>query len=186
METGMIGRVNTDGPTRTMISGSKKPVLSNDPIAWAVPVSAGASIVLDTVFIGVRDKIRLAPQCDGIGDLGFVSDDRFLGRCIAMLRQRATELFDLANAIRHKFADDIGASVGEADPHVHCRLIPRQSEEPKPQVPAWLRPRVQNELAAGKADDFKQRIVTPQGRLAAASTWRRSWGTGCVRSGSES
>jgi len=112
-----------------------------------------------------------------VSDLGFVSDDRFPGRCIVMLRHHATELFDLDSALRHAFADDVSTAaraiylavnafkinyeiLGNADPHVHCHLVPRQLGEPKPKVPAWLHPKEQNELAAAEAEEIKQRIKT--------------------------
>ena len=50
--------------------------------------------------------------------------------------------------------------LGNADPHVHCHLIPRQLDEPKPKAPAWLHPETQAALAAGIAEEVKRRIVT--------------------------
>ncbi len=111
-----------------------------------------------------------------VSHLGFVSDERFPGRCVLMLHQHATELFDLSAAVRHAFVDDVSSAalaiklavnpfkmnyeiLGNADPHVHCHLVPRQSDEPKPKVPAWLHPKEQSALAAGKAEEIKQRIV---------------------------
>ena len=111
-----------------------------------------------------------------VSDLCFVSDDRFPGRCVVTLHQHATELFDLGPAVRRAFADDVSSAaraiklavnafkmnyeiLGNADPHVHCHLIPRQLDEPKPQLPAWLHPDAQTALAAGKTEEIKQRIV---------------------------
>lgn len=108
--------------------------------------------------------------------LGFVSDERFPGRCVLVLDRHATELFDLSATVRHAFVDDVSTAaraiklavnpfkmnyeiLGNADPHVHCHLIPRQSDEPKPKVPAWLHPREQSALAAGKAEEIKRQIV---------------------------
>src|SRR5262249_45420379 len=88
----------------------------------------------------------------------------------------ATELFDLAPELRHAYADDVSAAahaikravnafkmnyeiLGNASPHVHCHLIPRQLDEPKPNVPAWLHPEAQSELAADVAQAVKQRIL---------------------------
>ncbi|MGA2794342.1 MAG: Ldh family oxidoreductase [Roseiarcus sp.] len=65
LEAGMIGHVTTDGPPHTVVWGSKKPMLSNDPVAWAFPTSNGPPIVLDTAFTGVKEKIRLASQRGG-------------------------------------------------------------------------------------------------------------------------
>jgi L-2-hydroxycarboxylate dehydrogenase (NAD+) len=65
LEAGMIGHVTTDGPAHTVVWGSRKPVLSNDPVAWAFPTLSGAPIVLDTAFTGVKEKIRLAAQRGG-------------------------------------------------------------------------------------------------------------------------
>jgi diadenosine tetraphosphate (Ap4A) HIT family hydrolase len=112
-----------------------------------------------------------------VSDLCFVSDHRFPGRCVVTLHSHATELSDLSPAVRHAFADDVSTAaraiklavnafkmnyeiLGNADPHVHCHLIPRQLDEPKPKVPAWLHPEAQKELQAGKAEEVKQRIVT--------------------------
>jgi diadenosine tetraphosphate (Ap4A) HIT family hydrolase len=108
-----------------------------------------------------------------------------------MLHQHATELFELSPAVRHAFADDVSTAaqaiklavspfkmnyeiLGNADPHVHCHLIPRQSDEPKPKVPAWLHPEAQMELAAGKAEEIKQRIVTHLRQMPAESTSQSS------------
>lgn len=120
-----------------------------------------------------------------VSDLCFVSDHRFPGRCVVALRQHATELFDLSPAVRHAFADDVSTAaqaiklavnafkmnyeiLGNADPHVHCHLIPRQWDEPRPKVPAWLHPDVQNELEVGRAEEIKQRIVTLLGEAPTA------------------
>lgn len=117
--------------------------------------------------------------------LCFVSDHRFPGRCIVVLQQHGTELFDLSPAVRHAFTDDVSTAaraiklavsalkmnyeiLGNVDPHVHCHLIPRQVDEPKPKAPAWLHPEAQTELAAGKAEEIKQRIVTLLSELRAA------------------
>jgi diadenosine tetraphosphate (Ap4A) HIT family hydrolase len=112
-----------------------------------------------------------------VSDLGFVSDERFPGRCVVMLHQHATELFDLSPAVRHAFVDDVSRAaraielavnpfkmnyeiLGNADPHVHCHLIPRQLDEPKPKVPAWLHPKEQSALTAGKGEEIKREIAT--------------------------
>jgi len=111
-----------------------------------------------------------------VSDLCFVSDRRFPGRCVVTLHQHATELFDLTPELRHAYADDVSAAaqaikravsafkmnyeiLGNASPHVHCHLIPRQLDEPKPNVPAWLHPEAQSELAADATEAIKQRIV---------------------------
>ena len=65
LDVGMIGHVTTDGPPHTVVWGSKKPMLSNDPVAWAFPTPSGPPIVLDTAFTGVKEKIRLAAQRGG-------------------------------------------------------------------------------------------------------------------------
>lgn len=128
-----------------------------------------------------------------VSDLCFVSDHRFPGRCVVTLHQHATELFDLSPAVRRAFADDVSTAaraiklavnafkmnyeiLGNADPHVHCHLIPRQMDEPKPKAPAWLHPEVQAELAAEKAKEIKHRIVTLLRKVPAARvTIKRSW-----------
>ncbi len=119
-----------------------------------------------------------------VSDLCFVSDRRFPGRCVVVLREHASELFQLAPALRHAFADDLSNAaqaiaqavgalkinyeiLGNVDPHVHCHLIPRRADEPKPKAPAWLHPDAQAELDAGKAAAIQQRIAA---RLGDAST----------------
>ncbi|MCE9658319.1 MAG: HIT family protein [Burkholderiales bacterium] len=120
-----------------------------------------------------------------VSDLCFVSDHRFPGRCVVVLHQHATELFDLSPSIRHAFADDVSAAaraimlamnafkmnyeiLGNADPHMHCHLIPRQLDEPKAKLPAWLHPEAQSALAVGKTEEIKQRIVALLHRTATA------------------
>lgn len=62
LDAGMIGHATTDGPPHTVAWGSREPVLSNDPVAWAFPTGSARPIVLDTAFTGVKEKIRLAAQ----------------------------------------------------------------------------------------------------------------------------
>lgn len=119
-----------------------------------------------------------------VSDLCFVSDRRFPGRCVVVLREHATELFQLAPALLHAFADDLSTAaqavaqaveplkinyeiLGNVDPHVHCHLIPRRADEPKPKAPAWLHPDAQAGLDAAEADAIQQRIAA---RLGGAST----------------
>lgn len=59
---GMIGHATTDGPPHTVAWGTRHPIISNDPVAWAFPVADGAPIVVDTALTGVKEKIRLAAQ----------------------------------------------------------------------------------------------------------------------------
>ena len=112
-----------------------------------------------------------------VSELCFLSDSRFPGRCVVILHEHATELFDLSPAVRHAYADDLSHAaraikkavgafkmnyeiLGNSDPHVHCHMLPRQLDEPKPKVPAWLHPEAQTELATDKAEQIKRRIVT--------------------------
>lgn len=112
-----------------------------------------------------------------VSELCFVSDHRFPGRCVVTLHRHATELFDLSPALRSAFADDVSAAaraiklavnafkmnyeiLGNSDPHLHCHLIPRQLDEPKPKLPAWLHPEGQTAMAADEAVEIKRRIVT--------------------------
>lgn len=120
----------------------------------------------------------------GVSDLCFVSDSRFPGRCVVTLHQHATELFDLSPELRNAFADDVSAAaraikmavdafkmnyeiLGNADPHVHCHLIPRQLDEPKPKMPAWLHPEAQAALAGSEAEEVKRRILALLGESPA-------------------
>lgn len=123
---------------------------------------------------GFRMGERIATL--SVSDLCFVSDSRFPGRCVVTLHEHATELFEVAPALRHAFADDMSNAaraikaavnafkmnyeiLGNFDPHVHCHLLPRQLAEPKPNVPAWLHPEAQTEMAADNAEQIKRRIV---------------------------
>lgn len=65
LDAAMIGHVTTDGPPHTVVWGARRPMLSNDPVAWAFPTREGPPIVLDTAFTGVKEKIRLAAQRGG-------------------------------------------------------------------------------------------------------------------------
>lgn len=110
-----------------------------------------------------------------VSDLCFVSDHRFPGRCVVTLRHHATELFDLDPELRRAYADDVSEAaraiqgtvkafkmnyeiLGNAEPHLHCHLIPRQLDEPKPKAPAWLHPELQGDLALDTAEPIKRRI----------------------------
>lgn len=116
-----------------------------------------------------------------VSDLCFVSDHRFPGRCVITLHPHATELFELGPEILSAYADDVSRAakaiklatdafkmnyeiLGNADPHVHCHLVPRQLSEPKPKVPAWLHPEPQAALATAEADEIKRRIAAELGR----------------------
>ena len=60
LESGMIGHATTDGPPHTVLWGVRRPIVSNDPIAWAFPTATPPAIVVDTALTGVKEKIRLA------------------------------------------------------------------------------------------------------------------------------
>lgn len=108
-------------------------------------------------------------------ELCFVSDRRFPGRCVLTLREHATELFEASVTARQGFTEDMSRAaraiklavgafkmnyeiLGNADPHVHCHLIPRQLDEPSPRVPAWLHPQLQADLDEASARRIKDRI----------------------------
>ncbi|WP_339753504.1 HIT family protein [uncultured Marinobacter sp.] len=108
-------------------------------------------------------------------ELCFVSDRRFPGRCVLTLREHATELFEASASARQAFMEDMSRAawaiktavdsfkmnyeiLGNADPHVHCHLVPRQSDEPNPGAPAWLHPEPQAELDEASARQIKDRI----------------------------
>jgi len=111
----------------------------------------------------------------GVSELSLVSDRRFPGRCVLTLREHATELFEASAAARQGFVEDMSRAaraiklatgafkmnyeiLGNADPHVHCHLIPRRQDEPNPRVPAWLHPQPQTELDEASAQQMKARI----------------------------
>jgi LDH2 family malate/lactate/ureidoglycolate dehydrogenase len=62
LEAGMIGHATTDGPPHTVVWGSQRPMVSNDPIAWAFPTRTPPPIVVDTALTGVKEKIRIAAE----------------------------------------------------------------------------------------------------------------------------
>lgn len=59
-EQGLVGHATTDGPPHTVVPGARRPIVSNDPIAWAFPNPGGPPVVVDTALTGVKEKIRLA------------------------------------------------------------------------------------------------------------------------------
>jgi L-2-hydroxycarboxylate dehydrogenase (NAD+) len=61
-EAGMIGHATTDGPPHTVAWGTRRPVVCNNPIAWAFPTATPPPILVDTALTGVKEKIRLAAQ----------------------------------------------------------------------------------------------------------------------------
>lgn len=110
-----------------------------------------------------------------VSELCFISDRRFPGRCVLTLREHATELFEVSPGARQPYMEDMCRAaqaiksavnafklnyeiLGNADPHVHCHLIPRQHDEPNPRVPAWLHPQAQSDLDAKNAQAVKSLI----------------------------
>ncbi len=61
-EAGMIGHATTDGPPHTVAWGARRPIVCNNPIAWAFPTSTPPAVLVDTALTGVKEKIRLAAQ----------------------------------------------------------------------------------------------------------------------------
>ncbi len=110
-----------------------------------------------------------------VSELCFISDRRFPGRCVLTLREHATELFEVSPRARQAYMEDMCRAaqaiksavkafklnyeiLGNADPHVHCHLIPRQHDEPNPRVPAWLHPEAQSDLDVENAQRLKSLI----------------------------
>ncbi len=62
VEAGMIGHATTDGPPHTVAWGTRRPIVCNNPIAWAFPTGTPPAILVDTALTGVKEKIRLAAQ----------------------------------------------------------------------------------------------------------------------------
>jgi len=60
LEAQMIGHATTDGPPHTVAWGTRRPVVCNNPIAWAFPTAAPPAVLVDTALTGVKEKIRLA------------------------------------------------------------------------------------------------------------------------------
>lgn len=61
-DVGMIGHATTDGPPHTVAWGTRRPVVCNNPIAWAFPTGTPPAVLVDTALTGVKEKIRLAAQ----------------------------------------------------------------------------------------------------------------------------
>ncbi len=61
-DAGMIGHATTDGPPHTVAWGTRRPVVCNNPIAWAFPTGTPPPVLVDTALTGVKEKIRLAAQ----------------------------------------------------------------------------------------------------------------------------
>jgi len=59
---GMIGHATTDGPPHTVAWGTRRPIVCNNPIAWAFPTATPPAVLVDTALTGVKEKIRLAAQ----------------------------------------------------------------------------------------------------------------------------
>ena len=59
-DAGMIGHATTDGPPHTVAWGARRPVVCNNPIAWAFPTATPPAVLVDTALTGVKEKIRLA------------------------------------------------------------------------------------------------------------------------------
>ena len=59
-EAGLIGHATTDGPPHTVAWGTRRPVVCNNPIAWAFPTDEPPAVLVDTALTGVKEKIRLA------------------------------------------------------------------------------------------------------------------------------
>ncbi len=62
VEVGMIGHATTDGPPHTVAWGTRRPIVCNNPIAWAFPTATPPPVLVDTALTGVKEKIRLAAQ----------------------------------------------------------------------------------------------------------------------------
>jgi len=61
-DAGMIGHATTDGPPHTVAWGTRRPIVCNNPIAWAFPTATPPAVLVDTALTGVKEKIRLAAQ----------------------------------------------------------------------------------------------------------------------------
>ncbi len=109
--------------------------------------------------------------------LGLYSDARFPGRCLLAFTGHVTHMEDLAPDVLAAFWADaarVGAAVrrihgaqrvnyavlGNADPHLHVHIVPRQpSAEPLPTRPPWNDPRPLEQLGPRTAAELARQLT---------------------------
>ena len=118
--------------------------------------------------------------------VGLYDDARFPGRCLVMLNQHHDDLDevdpDLAarafadvRAVRRAIKKVTGAPrmnyavLGNAEPHVHWHLIPRQPErEPKPHKSPWNDTRPSRPLPSDERRNLLERLAQELERTSSA------------------
>lgn len=103
-----------------------------------------------------------------VSDAGLYDDARFPGRSLLALREHYTDLLDLPDDVARAYLDDLRdlrvairkvtgsdrinyAVLGNAEPHVHWHVIPRNPDrEPLPNRSPWSDPRAAARLAANE------------------------------------
>tara|TARA_Y100000310_G_C20597996_1_gene771509 strand:- start:752 stop:1189 length:438 start_codon:yes stop_codon:yes gene_type:complete len=135
------------------------------------------------------DKLNACKTCgfelynpiedDGIlvtSNLGLYNDGRFPGRCILSLFSHATELIKLDPDHLSEFMWDVQAAgkavqeatgadrinyaiLGNAEPHVHCHIIPRVFEDdPNPKSTPWSRDDKAWEMSQERCQEIMKNI----------------------------
>lgn len=116
-----------------------------------------------------------------IADLGssraYLHDDQFFpGWTVIVLKQHATELFQLAPTERHQLMETVSLVaktlaqvfdarkmnyelLGNQLPHIHWHLIPRLVGDPAPLEPVWRIPHPPVSLAAAPLQERIRRIA---------------------------
>ncbi len=91
------------------------------------------------------------------GRVELVNDEDFRGYCILVHRRHVTELFELSQAERSRFVEDVTLVarvleeqlrpakinyevLGNIVPHLHCHVVPRYPDDGYWGQPIWSRP----------------------------------------------
>lgn len=115
----------------------------------------------------------------GVTQVGLYNDARFPGRCIVVLSDHHEHFENLETELATKFIRDVQvagsvikkvtkaprinyAILGNAEPHIHAHVIPRQvGRDPEPQRSPWQNPNPHTDMS----DSERERMLSS---LAAA------------------
>jgi diadenosine tetraphosphate (Ap4A) HIT family hydrolase len=135
---------------------------------------------------------RSCKICDGawpledhfLGECGltkaYVFEDQFFpGWTVLVLKDHASELFELSKEVRHRLMEEVSyvaktlarmfdarkmnyELLGNQVPHIHWHLIPRLTTDPDPLKPVWCVP---HEPVRLPADQLAERVIRLQSAL---------------------